>query len=121
MSDSGLALPPSLGTLPLCFADINELPAAARFPLSCLESLFTWLSLIIVPFRGAWASELPALTGTRAPAGKQQIPAEELQVLFFAARVDFWSLVGPTLRRRGPRAGPGPPNTPSGEPFWSIC
>ena len=48
VSDSALRFPPSLGTLPLCFADNYELPAAARFPLSCLESLFTWFSFIIV-------------------------------------------------------------------------
>ena len=58
-------------------------PAAQRRVRSCLKLLFNWFSLIIVPPRGAWASEVPAPSPRHPRAIPAPSPRHSLSKLTF--------------------------------------
>ena len=77
-----------------------------RFPLSCLESLFNWFSLIIVPPRGAWASQVAASLPRHCraiPLRNQVDTRRRAPKLIFgapgASKSNFWPLQLPTVFR----------------------
>ena len=54
----------------------------SRFPLSCLKLLLNWLSLIIVPPRGSWASEVPASSPRRSLSKSTRYPPRTFSSFF---------------------------------------